>query len=221
MPRLRFLAPPAPSARFPPRPSPPSPAARRSASSVSISTALLISSFLSRSFGTTRRPVPLSSTSFAHRQRNSSRPSIRRSSQALVAAPVSVSITVVEPGFGTSNALIFTINPPLSPAGSLLPVGTVGLPYTAPLLKGGGTGPYAGHVPGRRNGPRRTVATATSTGAALTGTPTTAGAYTLCRGHHRFLGQPDPTQLILACIVCQCPAHLDIARRVPARVRRA
>ena len=102
---------------------------------------------------------------------------------ALVTAPQTVNVTVTEqfitsnapPPPVLSNAAPFTINPPLTSLGPVLPTGTVGTPYSTALFTGG-TPPFtASLAQGSVLPPGLALA---SNGQTLSGTPSTAGGYT-------------------------------------------
>ena len=102
---------------------------------------------------------------------------------ALVTAPQTVNVTVTEqfisnnvpPPPVVSNAAPFTINPPMTSLGPVLPTGSVGTPYSTALFTGG-TAPFtASLAQGSVLPPGLALAT---TGQTLSGTPSTAGGYT-------------------------------------------
>ncbi len=95
---------------------------------------------------------------------------------ALVAAPGTYPISVVNPGGGSSAPFALTVFvpiPPLQISGGSLPNGTVGVPYSAGISAGGGTPGYTFSAAGGSVPPGLAV----SSDGTLAGTPTLAGPY--------------------------------------------
>ena len=90
-----------------------------------------------------------------------------------VTAVQAVQITVTQ---GQSATGQFFVNPPMTLAASPLPVATVGVPYSAPLVNGG-TGPYFSQ--GSSGAPPGLTAGTGNLNQSITGTPTTPGVYTV------------------------------------------
>jgi len=93
-----------------------------------------------------------------------------------IASPGTASVTVANPGGSTSNALTFTISPPLLTitTSSPLTAGVVGIAYSQTLSASGGQSPYTWSVATGFLPPG--VALAPSTGV-LSGTPSTPGTF--------------------------------------------
>jgi large repetitive protein len=116
---------------------------------------------------------PVSNCTFSATFINSTRISVNLPAGLIASPDAGAQITARNYTSNSSNAIVFPVNPPITPVNSL-PGGTVGTGYSAVLFTGG-TAPYttfleAGQVPPGLSLP--------TTGNLLTGTPTTPGTYT-------------------------------------------
>jgi hypothetical protein len=96
-------------------------------------------------------------------------------SSQLVSFPAVARVTVINPDGPESNPLIFLINqPPIVVSGPQLPAGTLGIFYSQSLLASGGSQPFRWSVTAGLPPPGLIL----NPSGFLTGTPTTAGAFT-------------------------------------------